>query len=65
MEYVQKCTVSEISQSRRMGVVDGRHVRASQLALLGVNGAPVAEPLRDLRTHTPIAVSVIPDVKSV
>jgi hypothetical protein len=48
-----------------MGVVDGRHVRASQLALLGVNGAPVAEPLRDLRTHTPIAVSVIPDVKSV
>jgi hypothetical protein len=48
-----------------MGVVDGRHARASQLALLGVNGAPVAEPLRDLRTHTPIAVSVIPDVKSV
>jgi hypothetical protein len=49
-----------------MGVVDGRHVRAGQqLALLWINDAPVAEPLLDLRTHTPSAVSVIPDVKSV
>jgi len=49
-----------------MGVVDGRHVTAGQqFALLWVNDAPVVEPLRDLRTHTPVAVSVIPDVKSI